>query len=93
MTNLSSDVMMMVCFKLFKNAIGVIEGLVDLGLSTIHVAVKAIGGLLPVIRANNALIAVIESRGDKAYVVIEKIYSLALDSEPRAAIDPGSPTS
>jgi hypothetical protein len=65
------------CLETLDSLIRVVEGTANSGLCAIHEAVKAIGGLLPVIRAHEALIAVIDGRGDKVKVPIEKIDTLA----------------
>jgi len=54
---------------------------------------KAIGGLLPIVRANMASITVIEGRGDEVDVPIEKIDALAPYGKPCTTIDPCSPPS
>src|SRR5712692_4430405 len=59
----------------------------------LHEAMKAIGGLLPIVGANLACIAVVDGGGDEVDVSIDKIDPLTLDSEPCAAIDPGPPPS
>src|SRR5450755_1233357 len=81
------------CFQTLNNGVGIVEGTADGGLGTIHKAVKAIGRLLPVVRAHNTLLALGEGRGDEINVAIEKIDALSLNIKPRAAVDPRSPSS
>ncbi len=65
------------CLETLDRLVRVVEGTANSNLCTIHEAVKAIGRLLPVIGAHEALIAVIDGRGDKVKVPVEQIDTLA----------------
>src|SRR5579859_1598594 len=81
------------CLEPLDYMIRIVERTADHGFCTIHEAMKAISGLLPIVGANMANIAIVEGGGDKIDVSIQKIDTLLLNREPCAAIDPGSPPS
>ena len=81
------------CLEALDHVVRIVKGTADRGFCTVHEAMKAIGGLLPIVGANMASIAIVDGGGDEVDVSIEKIDALLLDSEPCAAIDPGSPPS
>jgi hypothetical protein len=81
------------CLEALDHLVRVVEGTADRGFCTVHEAMKAIGGLLPIVGANMASITVIEGRGDEVDVPIEKIDTLTPYGEPCSTIDPGSPPS
>ncbi len=81
------------CLEALDHVLRVVEGTADRGFCTVHEAMKAIGGLLPIVGANVACIAVVDGAGDEVDVSIEKIDTLTPYCEPCAAIDPGPPPS
>ncbi len=64
------------CLEALDHVVRIVEGTADRGFCTVHEAMKAIGGLLPIVGANMASIAVVDGGGDEVDVSIEKIDAL-----------------
>src|SRR5690348_10859889 len=64
------------CLQALYGVVGIVERLADRDLRAVDKAVKAIGRLLPVVRANNPGVAIVDGGADKIEVAIEKIYAL-----------------
>src|SRR5581483_11215286 len=79
------------CLEMLNNVLWIMERATDKGFRTVHKAVKAISGLLPVVGADIASIAIIDGGGHKVDIPIEEINMLSLNREPCPSIDPRAP--
>src|SRR5258706_15304124 len=79
------------CFEALDHVVRVGEGTTDPGFCTVHEAMKAIGGVLPIIREKMSSLAVGDGGRKKIDVSIEKKDGLLLGCEPVPPNDPRSP--